>query len=98
MDALFSSWGTWNRLQDPSAINSAMINPLDNKGCFEGFVLTWDPRKEKFSCKSSDSQLEAICYSPPIVGNNNNNVYFKSLSYTNVLFKLEMNALQNKIF
>ena len=30
--------------------------------------------------------------------NNNNNVYFKSLSYTNVLFKLEMNAQQNKIF
>jgi hypothetical protein len=29
---------------------------------------------------------------------NNNNVYFKSLSYTNVLFKLEMNAQQNKIF
>jgi hypothetical protein len=27
-----------------------------------------------------------------------NNVYFKSLSYTNVLFKLEMNAQQNKIF
>jgi hypothetical protein len=25
--------------------------------------------------------------------NNNNNVYFKSLSYTNVLFKLEMNGL-----
>jgi hypothetical protein len=24
--------------------------------------------------------------------NNNNDVYFKSLSYTNVLFKLEMNA------
>ncbi len=30
--------------------------------------------------------------------NNNNNVYFKSLSYTDVLFKLEMNAQQNKIF
>jgi hypothetical protein len=30
--------------------------------------------------------------------NNNNNVYFKPLSYTNVLFKLEMNAQQNKIF
>ena len=29
---------------------------------------------------------------------NNNNVYFKSLSYTNVLFKLEMNAQPNKIF
>jgi len=29
---------------------------------------------------------------------NNNNVYFKSLSYTNVLFQLEMNAQQNKIF
>ncbi len=29
---------------------------------------------------------------------NNNDVYFKSLSYTNVLFKLEMNAQQNKIF
>ncbi len=28
----------------------------------------------------------------------NNNVYFKSLSYTYVLFKLEMNAQQNKIF
>ncbi len=28
----------------------------------------------------------------------NNNVYFKSLSYTNVNFKLEMNAQQNKIF
>ncbi len=28
---------------------------------------------------------------------NDNNVYFKSLSYTNVLFKLEMNAQQNKI-
>ncbi len=35
--------------------------------------------------------------------NNNNNVYFKgpylkSLSYTNVLFKLEMNAQQNETF
>ena len=30
--------------------------------------------------------------------NNNNNVYFKSLSYTNVLFKLEMNEQQNKMF
>jgi len=29
-----------------------------------------------------------------IQSNNNNNVYFKSLSYTNVLFKLEMNAQQ----
>jgi hypothetical protein len=26
------------------------------------------------------------------LNNNNNNVYFKSLSYTNVLFKLEMKA------
>ncbi len=33
-----------------------------------------------------------------VYNNNNNNVYFKSLSYTNVLFKLEMNAQQNKIF
>ncbi len=32
------------------------------------------------------------------VSYNNNNVYFKSLSYTNVLFKLEMNAQQKKIF
>ncbi len=32
-----------------------------------------------------------------VYNNNNNNVYFKSLSYTNVLFKLEMNSstLQN---
>ena len=30
--------------------------------------------------------------------NNSNNVYFKSLSYTNVLFKLEMNAQQNIFF
>jgi hypothetical protein len=30
--------------------------------------------------------------------NNYNNIYFKSLSYTNVLLKLEMNAQQNKIF
>jgi hypothetical protein len=29
-----------------------------------------------------------------IQSNNTNNVYFKSLSYTNVLFKLEMNAQQ----
>jgi hypothetical protein len=69
VDAVFSSWGTWNRLQDPNTIDSALIDPLDKEGCFEGFVLTWDPHKEKFACKSSDSQLEAICYSPPIVGN-----------------------------
>ena len=30
--------------------------------------------------------------------NNNYNVYFKSLTYTNVLFKLEMNAQPNKVF
>jgi hypothetical protein len=29
---------------------------------------------------------------------NNSDVYFKSLSFTNVLFKLEMNAQQSKIF
>jgi hypothetical protein len=42
--------------------------------------------------------LEVFCSLNWRGGNNNNNVYFKSLSYTNVLFKLEMNAQQNKIF
>jgi hypothetical protein len=28
----------------------------------------------------------------------NNNVYFKSLTYKNELFKLEMNAQKNKVF
>ncbi len=50
---------------------------------------------ESFGIKVSQVPCLASTTFP---NNNNNNVYFKSLSYTNVLFKLEMNAQQNKIF
>jgi hypothetical protein len=45
-----------------------------------------------------ESKVSILYFMRRTADNNNNNVYFKSLSYTNVLFKLEMNAQQNKIF
>ncbi len=58
----------------------------------EGFVAK---RYFKYESLVANSNRKVA---PPNVVHNNNNVYFKSLSYTNVLFKLEMNAQQNKIF
>jgi hypothetical protein len=68
VDAVFSSWGTWNRLQDLTPIDPALIDPIESEECFQGFVLTWNPREEKFGCKSSEIHLDAICYALPIVG------------------------------